>query len=329
MSNEDATATAPTTSMITEPASIREYNRGPITKYYEPPSSCAATMSFDGNMYYGWGDAGILDTACYPMGTLKKEEIEPASTWDLYYYSPAVCPGGWDTITKFTSGVGGVDTLTSIALGPGTSAALCCPSDYVYHTFGHVCTSMITQGQSLNYVIPSTDIGGTLHIGNVTTSIYPSASHAFANGVIVMWQSTDVPLLRAATINPNPSTTAPSGPPTALPSASNPTPTAPTNTSSPAPTASAQGLTTAAKIGIGVSIPLALLLGLAFGWFLFRRRRPPPAYVESSGNRLEKYAHVVPVHEAYSEPAEIGGNDNRGGKGSVRMEQEHQRHELQ
>ena len=125
---EEPTATTPVTTTITSPAEIREYNRGPITKYYEPALSCQATMSFDGNMYYGYGGAGILDTACYPMGTMKSFDIVPASTWELYYYSPAVCPGGWDTVTKFTTGVPAANSETVIALGRGTSAALCCPS---------------------------------------------------------------------------------------------------------------------------------------------------------------------------------------------------------
>jgi hypothetical protein len=71
--------------MITNKASIDSYNRGPITKYWEPAPSCSKTMSRDDNMYYGWGAKGVIDTACYPMGTLKYDDMKPASSWDLYY----------------------------------------------------------------------------------------------------------------------------------------------------------------------------------------------------------------------------------------------------
>lgn len=84
-------------------------------------------MSYDGNMYYGYGASGLLDSSCYPMGTKKYEDIVDATAWELYYYSPAACPGGWDYVTKFTSAVPAADLVTSISLGSGTTAALCCP----------------------------------------------------------------------------------------------------------------------------------------------------------------------------------------------------------
>lgn len=71
--------------MITNKASIDSFNRGPITKYWEPAPSCSNTMSLDDNMYYGYGAGGIVDTACFPMGTLKYDDIKPASAWDMYY----------------------------------------------------------------------------------------------------------------------------------------------------------------------------------------------------------------------------------------------------
>ena len=127
MSDKSPSATTPETVMITQAASINAFNRGPITKYWAPPTSCASTMSYDGNLYYGYGALGLLDTACYPMGTKKSADVVDATAWKLYYYSPAVCPGGWDVVTKFTSGVPAEDLVTSISLGSDTSAALCCP----------------------------------------------------------------------------------------------------------------------------------------------------------------------------------------------------------
>lgn len=128
MSDEVPSSTAPQTFMITNAASIEAMNRGPITKYFEPASTCQNVMSYDGNMYYGWGESGVVDTACYPMGTVKSQDIVDRTAWELFYYSPAVCPGGWETVTRFETGVPHENLLTSFTLGTATSAALCCPS---------------------------------------------------------------------------------------------------------------------------------------------------------------------------------------------------------
>lgn len=128
MSDEAPTSTEAQRSMITDAASIEAFNRGPITKYFAPASTCQDVMSYDGNMYYGWGEKGLIDTACYPMGTLTSQDIVDRTAWELFYYSPAVCPGGWDTVTKFETGVPHENLLTSISLGSATSAVLCCPS---------------------------------------------------------------------------------------------------------------------------------------------------------------------------------------------------------
>jgi hypothetical protein len=85
-----------------------------------------------------------------------------------------------------------------------------------------------------------------------------------------------------------------------------------------------------AKVGMGVGIPCALLLGLLFGWFLSRKRKPsvtlPPGYDEAG---MAKYAQI---YEAHSEPSEIGGNarmDTAPSDVKVTAAQVHQRHELQ
>ena len=142
-----------------------------------------------------------------------------------------------------------------------------------------------------------------------------------------MWESSDVSLLRAATSDPNPSTK--SIPKTTVsetgsPSASNSSSTSsglPPNTSTPPATsqspATVEGLSTGAKVGLGVGIPLALIAGFALGWFLSRRRRPygavgdPPDFNERGAT---KYAHTAaaPV-ELHAEPPEMGtGEQDKG-----------------
>ncbi|KAJ4290295.1 hypothetical protein N0V90_010511 [Kalmusia sp. IMI 367209] len=323
----EGSATSSSVPLITAAASIAKLNRGPITKYYEPAESCSKTLSLDINMYYGWGAQGILDTACYPRGTKDYKDFVSSPAWDLYYYSPAICPGGWAAVTKFTSFVDGTNEESTMALGSDTTAQLCCPSGFEYSFGGHVCTSAITRDQVVPYVFPTTDLGGNLQQGKVSTSTYPSPSWAFANGVVVMWQSTDVSVLEAATkestsTSASASATAATAGHTTGSSVGTPTPT---NTAAQS-TSDSGGLSNGAKIGIGVSIPLAVLLGLAFGFFLFRRRRaahaaPPPGYDEAG---MVKYAHTAePVFEAPSEPPEMGAGFPAG------QPVKHERHELQ
>ncbi|KAJ4355624.1 uncharacterized protein N0V89_003644 [Didymosphaeria variabile] len=327
----------PETTMITAKASIEAFNRGPITKYWEPAPSCSNTMSKDANMYYGWGASGVIDTACYPMGTLKYNDIKPASAWDLYYYSPAICPKEWTVATTYSDNIPKNDALTSLSVGTSTTAVLCCPSGFSYYTQGHVCTSTIKEDQTLKYVVPGNDEFGTLSIGPVSTSIYSAgASHAFANGIVVMFQSSDTAMLRSVTVNPTAGVASTSAT-TTTPSAQSSTGTTNTAVSTGAATStgdaqpvSSSGLSTGAKVGMGVGIPCALLLGLLFGWFLFRKRRTgnpyPPGYDETG---MVKYAQV---HEAHTEPPEIGGNprlDTLPTDVKVAAAQVHQRHELQ
>ncbi|KAF2438943.1 hypothetical protein P171DRAFT_490395 [Karstenula rhodostoma CBS 690.94] len=109
MADENPSSTAPETSMITNKASIDSFNRGPITKYWEPAPSCSNTMSLD-NMYYGWDAAD----------------------------SPAICPEDWTRATTFTDGgIPHNNMLTTLSVGTDTTAILCCPSGFRYLTEGH------------------------------------------------------------------------------------------------------------------------------------------------------------------------------------------------
>ncbi|KAL5377441.1 hypothetical protein DPSP01_009779 [Paraphaeosphaeria sporulosa] len=337
MADLSPSSTAPETSMITNKASIDSFNRGPITKRWEPAPSCSETMSFDNNMYYGWGAAGVVDSACYPLGTMKYDDIKPASSWELYYYSPAACPDDWARALTFTDGIPHNNMLTTLSVSASTTAILCCPSGFRYYTEGHVCTSAIKDGSTVKYVVPQNDDFGTLKIGPVSTSSYTAESHAFANGIVVMFQSSDVAMLKSAAVNPTAAVTSTSK--LSTPTSTGHSETTGTASSTSAPTGavtdaqsgtSSGGLSTGAKVGMGVGIPCALLLGLVFGWFLFRRRKanpyPPPGYDEAG---MVKYAQV---HEAHSEPPEIGGNhrmDIQPSDTKVAAAQVHQRHELQ
>lgn len=83
MAQSSATATVTT---ISDPRSIKAWNRGPITKLSTPPASCTATLTTQqpgqgSKLFFGHYNDAYLDTACYPMGTLQPTEL----FWDKYY----------------------------------------------------------------------------------------------------------------------------------------------------------------------------------------------------------------------------------------------------
>jgi hypothetical protein len=98
-------------------------NRGPITTVFTPASSCLYNTLPETGLVVGPNTSNFLighfisyGTGCYPSTT----ELT-SSDWDAYYYSPAICPSGWNTATSLTS------VLSGPAMGPGTSEYLCCP----------------------------------------------------------------------------------------------------------------------------------------------------------------------------------------------------------
>ena len=94
-------------------------NRGPITTIFTPPSTCLATTTLltDTYLLNHWLSG---DPNCYPSAT--EAESIWYSNWGGYYYSPAVCPSGWTTMTSLSTISAGP------SLGDGTSGYLCCPT---------------------------------------------------------------------------------------------------------------------------------------------------------------------------------------------------------
>jgi hypothetical protein len=99
-------------------------------------------------------------------------------------------------------------------------------------------------------------------------------------------------------------------------------------TNLPAQAASAEGFPTAAKIGIGVGIPVALIAGLIAGWLLFRRRKKndhaTPSYVPDI-NQIESPTSQYPVadqYKYYNNGSYYGANMNEAPpKSPVEMDQ--------
>ncbi|KAF2645949.1 hypothetical protein P280DRAFT_465689 [Massarina eburnea CBS 473.64] len=269
---------------ITDESILSIYNRGPITTAFSPPASCLDTMTMygRGTLYFGHFYGPFIDTACYPAGA-NTQKLTDATSWDTYYYSPAICPYGWTTATTFSAAYPGNNATTWIRLGPGTTAGVCCPSGHKYWGLGHLCTSRVTQNQLITYIVPTNN--GVEILRPVSSSTQPSDSSIRGDGVPIWWQSSDMEVLRAAaTMVPSSTgsiTSSAQTSPTASIASSTSTPT-PTE---PSPTDSPSGISTGAKAGIGVGAAIAvaaLAMGLYF--FLMRKRRA--------------IAAGAPVHEA-------------------------------
>ncbi|KAF2805438.1 uncharacterized protein BDZ99DRAFT_539765 [Mytilinidion resinicola] len=296
---------------VTDLSSISAYNRGPITTAFIPPTSCLATLtlpSSGGDLFFGHQFISYVDLACYPHGTIAAQNLVTWSSWDIFYYSPAICPSGWTQATAFTSVIPAWPETVSISIESNTNVALCCPSGYSYLStgLGHQCTSPITMNQVIQYIFP-TNNGANIVRGNVSTSTFPADATAWGDGVPVWWQSSDDALLaEASTMTPSGASPTAittgvtgSGGTAAQPSATTSIPSS-TATTSASSTPKPSGLSTGAKVGLGVGIPLAIIAGLALGYLLFRRRRGRGTTDGDAADvPLGKYEHDAPPEPYY------------------------------
>ncbi|KAF1948876.1 hypothetical protein CC80DRAFT_597912 [Byssothecium circinans] len=262
------TTTTPITTYITDPSSIASYNRGPITSIFSPPVSCLETLTTNTQssmLYFGHYHASYYDAACYPP------QNKNAIPWfNMYYYSPAICPQPWTIATFFTTSSPGAYSTQWISIGSGTTVALCCPPGYGYQTMGHVCGSMITQNQVVRYIVPtgnSPDPNGA----PVWTLTQRQSSMVKGDAVPIWWQAKDMDMLAAAlTTTSSPLATSSAQTSHMTPISS---PTGATISDSASQKNGSSGLSTGAKAGIGVGafiVVAALALAL---FFAVRRKR--------------------------------------------------------
>lgn len=138
-------------------------------------------------------------------------------------------------------------------------------------------------------------------MGPVSSSTFASASSVQGHGVVVLWQKSDEAVLAAASAASSPTTmsiatgttTPQAGPSSAIPQSTSAPPR-----DSPG---GASGLSTGAKAGIGVGVPLAVLAFLLAGLVFWRRRgradkdkagNMPPAELGTEGVKRAEIAGV-------------------------------------
>ena len=125
-------------------------------------------------------------------------------------------------------------------------------------------------------------MGAAVAIGTITASSVKSSTDIFVDGIPIWWQSSDASILSAALF-----TTYPLGSATTSSTAIASTPSSqvtlnlPTQTSPSAPLTKSGGLSTGAKVAIGVVIPLVALFALAGLLYYARMRRSHKAIPSS------------------------------------------------
>ncbi|KAI9745241.1 MAG: hypothetical protein M1818_001519 [Claussenomyces sp. TS43310] len=224
--------------------------------------------------HFVWGDA-----ACYPPTIQTSEGTE---VWGNYYYSPGICPLGWTSVADQSISPAGLPTTLPASI----TAALCCPLGWFPYGGGvagwssHGCTTAWTSGHVLKNVwdVPSTYqnmLSSTDPATKTLTALTLQAdASAVCDGIPIMWQNTDTAILRllgqsiptTVTSGSSGSSRATSSPTTSMPT---PTPTA-VLAYNPAPPS---GLSTGAKIGLGVALPVGVIALLLAIFFTIRRRK--------------------------------------------------------
>ncbi|PVH97497.1 hypothetical protein DM02DRAFT_616514 [Periconia macrospinosa] len=295
--------TSSSQTLITDPASIAKYNRGPITTLFKQPTSCLSTLTQDPNkksIYAVHGISGYFDQACLPLGILQHGDVTAVSAWWTYYNSPAICPSGWTEAVTFSKElpVNG----PPLQLGSDTSAVCCCPPSFTYPVSagnGHACASMISQSQVINYISPIPRDGGGWNTGEVSQTSFSLPSSVAGHGIVVMWQKSDESALKAAAET----TTSASASQTLIPS--------PTKPSDSQTKDSNDGLSTGSKIGIGVVVVLVIVIVGAIIFLLWLRKaragpanRPAPVELSAMGYKYE----VPATSPSYELP---GSHDTR------------------
>ncbi|KAJ4015310.1 hypothetical protein NW752_006765 [Fusarium irregulare] len=208
------------------------------------PSACT---------YMQLGPSGS-DAGCFPSS------LELGST---FYYSPGVCPSGFEVACSSTFG--------------GETRATCCPSSFSCQTetgwpwySTDLCTIVIPR--TVEVIVSDSVVGGDWE----RTTVRGAAANAI--GIPIRWHSSDF----ESTTTADTASTATASRATATGSSS-------TAISSGDSESDDGGLSMGAKVGIGVGVGVAALLAfIALGWFVLRARRAKQTNDEPKTPQMEQ-----------------------------------------
>ncbi|KAL5085169.1 hypothetical protein Trisim1_010846 [Trichoderma cf. simile WF8] len=303
-------------------------NLGPLTTTFTPPADCtnlqffaegAVGQNIAGGDYctpppsFLGANGGDISTSviksCFPEGYASFYNTFPRSPvwWEhIGVYSPAsICPSGYSVACAQARGKGEsnpfedrggfADSVIWDLLRNGETASGCCPIGYVCdQVTPTICTSALSRSILVD--------NGVKCLGTFTQSSIPTlATYAFAMRVMVV---------QAATPEQTATRTATSAPTSSIPTSSAPAGSIPSDDSLSKPN---HGLPLAAKVAIGVVIPLvAILTGAAcFLIFRYRRKRRPL----QAGQALGQDAHGNGGDDMETPKPELPGDEGMASAG--------------
>ncbi|KUJ12221.1 uncharacterized protein LY89DRAFT_738838 [Mollisia scopiformis] len=306
--------------MTTTPPDL---NLGPLTTAFAAPPPCSSITveAISNTSYLPWiyprrflSLASTCFPSGYPLGTAALTTTYGAYGFhdEHVFFSPGLCPSGWSNNTvPTTSSSSSGGELTAFCCEPGFSAATTNAVDG--GSSSTFCASKV--GVTTVTTVPYT--GDGVQDGGTKTFTF-SGDLIAAPAVWVRWHEGDFAASTTATTTGSRSGGGSSS--TATPSK---TSMAPASTSS-TPAAATGGMTSKAKIGVGIGVPLAALILLSALLFFFLRRRERrrirkgdiSAPYRAEGGYIEKPLRGAPYRPAVDE-AEEEDLGMRGGLRSV------------
>lgn len=258
--------TTPSTTASSAPA-ITSFALNPLMTAFSRPADCTGL--------YQSSFLTMMDpqATCMPDGFKSQSEA---------YFSPGlVCPSGYASACHDNTGVASLTTVTCCPTLNSDVSLSCVTASTLKSVWATLfCTWIGPASQK-------TSLPLTLSGNGVTSTVMrdfksPGGINAF--GVRMVYQRTDLETTARQTgsTNPNPDPTASAGP-------------EPTSGSPPSDPDS--GLSTGAKVAIGVAVPLVVLAILAGALLWWRRRRRQSAL----GGPLYKYEKAAPQPQPHAE----------------------------
>lgn len=265
---------------------------GPLTTIFTPPATCHdltvlsistvfSTVITVTNTISGGSVASISTISTITTSTTAYlEKYDYVLDGSCYpkgyttysaYYSPGRCPAAWQGV---------VTTAQN-----GETTVQCCPTSFTFS--GELCRSSIAKSTTTSVVLYKNE----LRVDPTPTASYISDEMVWATGIVVRYRDGDFPATTSSKSSSAATTIA-----------------APTSTSSdPSSSESNSGLSLGGKIGLGLGIPVALIILAILAFLFFRRRRdaatptvagppqPPP-------QELQSYSQPPP--QQYYQPME-------------------------
>ncbi|RDW56553.1 hypothetical protein BP6252_14103 [Coleophoma cylindrospora] len=299
------------TTTITDLDSTSSFNRGPLTTPFLPAASCLSTLTWNPpSLYFGHWTTNEFNSACFP----KPSGSQSTTHWEIYYYSPGICPLGWNEVATFSSVFPGFSR--ALFMAPDVTAFLCCPTGYTYTpNIGHQCRGTAIAGSTYTWrSVDSTSVSAFTIEATQTIDIY-------GDGIPIWRQRTDptsfsFPEITATSPTSSPTVTAPFSIPFS-PTTTLITPI--TSTLTPTFTPPTKSTSSSVKVGVGVGVPLGLIviiLGILFYIRHYKRHAIPGQAQFADQTQPETPSKGLrgstELAELYTLPAELYTDDPSG-----------------